>query len=495
MTSGPSPTALRGSTLQTPLRIPAIVYLLTVLALRWGYPPSPRLVISAGPQAVFAGFTPDGKKILTNTNGVAWRLWDVRTGQMGPDMAAQFVGEPIGFSPDGKRFYAGAHYYSAETGEVLPGKRYVEPGWDASRSAVDTDSPDGLTIAHTPYQRTIVADANSGEERFQVLGGSAAAFNADSTILAVAIDLRVNRADEEIIGPARWAVKLYDPLTGNEQRTLAEDDGTVNRMAISPDGNQLALAVWQETPEQKSRMGIQIWNVTTGKREQTLPMQKDLMSNLGRMRFLAGGRVLAVEGGNFLGLGSFAWDLTVPMPDDLVSNPDYLIGKMEFALPFTVLSADGRLAAIWDDRTKELQVRRLGNEKTEIVSRRSYAKNVSISPLAFAADERLILAVYYNNTGSLLDKILPRRQPYCDVVDASNGRLVGTVPHHLAAPIAGVSPDGRTLVSHEMKHKLHDRFTLWDVPTPPPWLAIFGWALLPAVMIGMVLRTRQRPQH
>lgn len=489
--SSTSPPRKRSSAIRTA----AIVYALAALVLWVWYPPSPRLVIQAGATAAFGGFTPDGKKMLTNYQP-GWRLWDVHTGEMGPYMVEQRAGDPVGFTPDGQRFYVGSRYYSTETGQVLPEKRYVEPGWNAGLHAVDIDSPDGLSIAHTPFERTIVADAYSGKERFQVPGGSAVVFTPDGKTLIAAVTLPV-KADENTNGPRRWAMNFFDATTGSHERMLAEQDGFVNRMAISSDGKKLALAVWQETPEQKSQMGVQIWDVAAGKREQTLAMKGEEVSNLSSLRLLADGSVVSLAG--TWGLGAATWDLTVPAPDNF-------FGATGTSLSFTALSADGRLIAIWDDKAKELRVQRLGTGKREIVSRRSYAKNVSCWPQAFAGDERLIVHVSHGAGGDrttmgILGKILDDlnrrlggRTEY-EVIEPLSGRLLGKVPCVKDAPTAGISPDGRTLVTHENKLKLRDRFTLWDVPTPTPWLAIFGLALLPAVAVGFLLRGRKRSQQ
>lgn len=475
---------------QTQIAATLTVYVIAAVALWWWYPPTP-VVVHAGPDAQFYGFTPDRQSMVTidgyHRDPIAVakplpgpkfiRFWNVRTGEPGLtfQLDKAWDNSPIpvkfiGFSKDGQRLFIGNQHFSVETGKPLPGERFC-----GNSGSVTIESPDGSAIADSD-DSTTVADGLSGAIRFQVPRGLAAAFSADGQTLAVAIG---PRHPEPKTGALRWTIKFFDPLTGDERRTFAEAEGAVRRMEFSPNGDKLALAVWQDRPDQSSQMGIQLWDVTSGAREQTLPMDSFAVNTLQRLQFLTDGQVITTEGVRPWLL--FAWDTTVPSPDNLLA-----LGSWE--LPGWTISPDGRQAALWDRQSKEIIVRRLGIGKQKIVSRREYSnQNADAIPIVFTPDGRIIVHVIPKKSESLSFA----RNRY-EVIDAPSGELPGSVPLDYTTFAQGVSPDGRTLVSGG-SNGLRARFTLWDIPTPTPWLAVFGWSLLPAGIVGLLLNHLKKP--
>ena len=483
MTNASDPPAPQRRTLRSPTQAAAIVFVLAAVALWLWYPHSPRLVIDAGASAQFAGFTPDGQSVVIFYPKKFIQLWNLHSGRRELSIKAdeQEWEPPLEFSTDRKRLSVcrsggdrgehdslGRDYYRVESGEKLSTVHFSR-----KVKTFVSASPDGLMIACGEYDATLVYDAVTGDLRCQVIGGTAAAFSADGKALAVA-----TKTDA-----GRWIIKFFDPITGNEQRAFAEGEGIVNSITFSPKGDQLALVVWQDAYGPSETRGIQLWDIASETREQILPMDRDDVANLGHLQFLADGHVISTAG-FFRG---FAWDLTVPPPNNLV-------GKTGLT-PFpAVLSPDGRLAANLDVYAKEITVRRLGTGTPEIVLRRGAT---SAYPIGMTPDARLLVSQDPANGGLIwkMAKMFPGLGSRYDVIDITGGRLLGRIPQVAGTGPVGVSPDGRTLVTAEFPPNTPGRFTLWNVPTATPWLAIFGFAALPAVAVGWFFRQRQRSRR
>lgn len=463
----------------TPARITVSVYLLTALAIWWWYPGSPRFIIPAGPEGRFAGFTPDGKKILTCTKQTVWNLWDVESGQKYPDMLSQNPDQAIGFTEDGQRIYIGEHYFSVATGEKLPGKRYRVRG---DISSIGSESPDGSLLAVAGMNGITVTDPKTADVHYTIPPGIGAAFTPSGEQLIVTCDPR-KRVGGMYEGPLRWEIKSYDAATGKSEKLLIAGDGSIYGRAFGLHENRVVMAIWQNAPEKKEEMGLQVWNLATGQREHFLTMNQEQLQAIRGLRFLNEGRV--VTAGATLGLGGFAWDLTLPMPEAL-------IGSLGFSVPPMQLTSDGTLAAWCDHQKKEMVVQQLGVSQTKFLYRRSYPAQQSLTPIAITSNGKLILNAHRINRGTFFDKFLASKQPRCEVRQVPSGKLLGTVPQPSQSYVAGVSPDGSMLVTVTQQPKASNLCTLWNAPTPTPWLAILGGALIPTILVGLVWQLRTR---
>src|SRR5690349_14057449 len=90
-------------------------------------------------------------------------------------------------------------------------------------------------------------------------------------------------ADEQMLasGDGGGAIKLWDARTGQGLRVIAEannlkDDPGVGALAFSPDGKLLAAALVvtediTKNPNPKSQSVISLWDLSSGRKVQTLP--------------------------------------------------------------------------------------------------------------------------------------------------------------------------------------------------------------------------------
>lgn len=464
-----------------------VIYLLSAAAIWWKYPASPRRVVRAGPLAQFAGFSPDGQWMITSDQPAEHaqpaggqlftRFWNVHTGSRGIVLGA-LPGAPLGFTPDGKRFFVDATYYDVATGKPLPDKHYV----NRTLQLPPVVSPDEKVVAETGFREINVLDADTRKSRFTVKPANVAAFHPGGRELAVAIDLV--EGEPIPVGPLRYQLKFFDPQSGAEQRALPETAGRVRFMSYSAAGDKLAVIIWTGGEKGVFQAAIQIWNLESGQIEHSLPLESEVVSGLQSMQFITDGRVVHAQGM----FRTLLWDSSAPVPDQLIGQ-----GKLGIFAP--ILSADGRLTAYWDNQAHELIIRRLGDGKSEVVNRLRYSDpRITLMPLALTPDRQLIAMVSTPQPADALAKIVDWfrvRPPAYEVFDIATGQSLGGVPHFPRTTVAGVTPDGRTLVTRDFDYKLCDKFTIWDMPTGKPWFVIFGGALIPAGLVGWVLRWRQ----
>jgi WD40 repeat protein len=488
MTDKPPPASPPGRSLRGPIVAALITYVLAAVFLGLWSPHLPRLTISAGEQAQVTGFTPDGKSLLTFYPPQFIRYWNVDTGQPGTllktegqwDLPTAFSEDSRRLSADGKRLSiglmgsapgefnsVGRDYFNLETGEKISTVKF-----SANGKAFVTESLDGLLVACGEHDKTVVYDTTTAEVRCEVPAGTAAAFSADNKTIALA-----TKSED----PKQWTVRLFDVANGDEQLLLGAGDGMVSRLAVSPEGDKLAIGVFEDSFTPSETRGIQLWDIAAKNRERTLPIQRDDVANLGRLQFTPDGKVLTIRGP----LRAFAWDLSLPGVEGLIGTPQLA------AFP-PILSADGRLAAVLDVSTLKVSVLELGTGAMKVLWERSYGRDAV--PVAINTDGRLIVAAYPPPRGwqRSLSQFVPSLGPRYEVLEVTSGRLLGTIPMQAESGFVGVSPDGKTLVTASYSPSKLGQVALWDVPTPTPWLAILGIPLAPAVLIGWLMRQRRR---
>jgi WD40 repeat protein len=139
-------------------------------------------------------YSPDGKFLVTGTIndelGRAARLWNLSSGQEGPQLAGNSSrADPISFSPDGEFVVAVSSFVTIHLWQTATGKILGSFKCAANGTLTAVISPDGKMIATTDSEHTVrLWESHTGKERCRFVGhlGSAwaAAFSPSGDTLA-----------------------------------------------------------------------------------------------------------------------------------------------------------------------------------------------------------------------------------------------------------------------------------------------------------------------
>jgi WD40 repeat protein len=215
------------------------------------------------------------------------RLWDVATGKerlclQAPDSNVT----ALAFSADGKYLAAGHGYgplvlWDLPAGTQRPTLRRV-PGSPAHVAF----SPDAKRVAAVWEEEAGVWDTATGKELVTLRRDrrySRAAFSPDLRLLAC---------------PDFQDVDLWDVAAGKPIRTLGEHRGEVQRVLFSRDGTALIAAASWRNRDGNSQVEIRAWDVKTGKVRRVL---RDPVGFLHGLALSPDGQILAVSGAKQFG--------------------------------------------------------------------------------------------------------------------------------------------------------------------------------------------------
>lgn len=202
--------------------------------VRTGKEVSERVMERKNARLEVTALSPDGRFLATaDCAGIqcSIRLWNARTGVL---LRTLQQDGPYGiywlhFSPDGKTLVSASQGEDVLLWNVSTGKlRLTLSGLRGYRGRVIAFSPDGKTVAISGLGDVELRDVSTGILR-RKLGGSATAlcFSPDGRVLAR------GAAEDNLIG-------LWDVASGRLLRTLAAHRSSVLSLAFSPDGKTLA---------------------------------------------------------------------------------------------------------------------------------------------------------------------------------------------------------------------------------------------------------------
>ena len=310
-----------------------------------------------------------------------------------------------------------------DTPEKPPGLRATLDGHSKVRRIAF--SPDGKTLAVGSETQDIrVWDLETNTERFRLentANAQALVFSPKGRTLATAC--------------AEPRIRFWDTASGREKTSYDGDIGNVMLLAFHPDGS--TLASWSEQKFWKAQ--VLFWDTASGKQKDPLHLATGFTNSLG---FSPDGRTLAVarmdpDGVDF-------WDLKtrtrrfVSMNASKTGFGNGWVGEVFFC-------RDGRRMAFYAEETV-VRLWNLDKPKEESVfevSGRAKYPNTALrldGKLAAVGDANGILTLWDLETGKK-----------AAVVQASRGHI----------PDAYFSPDGRTMVTHEI---LESSVKIWDVP-------------------------------
>ncbi|MFE6924899.1 TIR domain-containing protein [Nocardia sp. NPDC057663] len=224
---------------------------------------------SQSPQsrAVYAVFSPDGRRIAAGTVDGAVRIWDAETGraETTPLTGFQRAASSVAFSPDGRLVVAAGPDGTIRWGDVAGGRAEVFTGHDGPVHSV-AFSPDGRHIVSGGEDTTVrIWNVESPSDPPEILRQHhypvrTVAWSPDgrriasgSSGAAKAAEVTPELGTPLLLWDADTRRPVGNPLVGHE--------GVVNSVAFSPDSTRLVSAASDNT--------IRLWNAATGSAEGT----------------------------------------------------------------------------------------------------------------------------------------------------------------------------------------------------------------------------------
>jgi WD40 repeat protein len=358
-------------------------------------------------------FSPDGKRLVTDSNDQTIKLWDVATGKLlwelnGPGGNG---GSVVVMSADGQRLAGNSRDQTVKIWEAATGRELLVLNGHTRAVFAVAFSPDGSKLASGGLDRSVkLWDTATGQE-LRTLNGHASlieslAFSADGKRFATASQDNI--------------VKLWDPATGREIASLS----TQAFRTFSPDGKKLVTT-------QAGSNALKIWDAANGQELLTL---KGHSAGIWQAAFSPDGKTLV----------SGAWDDTIRLWNAQTGQPLHLLSGHLGQVHSLAFAPDGRkLASASADRTVRLWDVAAGRALAVF---KGHARDVT--DVAFSPDGKLLASGSDDQTVKLWEAA-PTQAPLTFKGHTRDVRSIA------------FSPDGKSLVTGSADRTLK----LWDAET------------------------------
>ncbi|MEP7284182.1 MAG: TIR domain-containing protein [Chloroflexota bacterium] len=414
--------------------------------------------LSSGGPHPFA-FSPDGKTILVGDGAGNVQLWDTATGTQKQNIVGvRGAVESVAFSPDRTKIFAGSFFgvgyvFDAGTGKLLRtltghNATLSDAQFSPDSQALLTASEDGtarLWNINSPVPHTLQAPKGvvQGDAR-------AVAFAPDSkTFFTSGSDPTIQQWDAITGAPLRQFVPKLDAFTVNNPRLLDPRRGdttyafSISSMAVSPDGNWIATATYDNV--------IELWNTHTN---QPQFLYSEHMDQITSMAFSPDSKMLLTGS---LDKTAELFDLTnifsIKPYRIFTENKGSIYGVAFAPDGKSIVTASGGAteydsAVLWDIGTGQMRLRFLPPKLTSF----DYANGKSLKNMfravAFSPDGKTVATGHQDGTVRLWQ--------------VDNGGMLRTfLGHTNIINSVAFSPDGKLIATGSVDHTAR----LWDVTT------------------------------
>jgi RNA polymerase sigma factor (sigma-70 family) len=424
-------------------------------------------------------YSPDGKTLASGGGygDASIRLWEPATGKEILKIKDGGVVRDLVWTPDGKLLVSasdgdGVRFWDPATGTCV--RQFPQGDGSALRLALTSDGKT-LVVGETDFTGTrkkdmlLIRDAITGKERFrfEIDRAYRVALTPDGQTLAV--------------GGEEKKIRLWNIATGTELPPLEGHKGGTYPVAFAPNGKLLATGGMYGDPL------VCLWEWPSRKLIHRLDPGAQYGSYA--IQFSPDGRTLATGGGYPNNLLHF-WDVVTGKEIRSVSVGD--VGHLTFSPDGKTLASSGRERSIrlWDVA--------LGKEHAFFSRHFGEVNAVAFAPdnrtVATASHDRTV-ALWQTATGAKVGALVGHQGHVRAVAYSPEGRLIATGSEdktirlwnaatgqqllqcqgpHFAISSLAFSPDGRTLVSGENNAgegqasgmRMPDRAVkLWDAQT------------------------------